>query len=98
MENDIKTIASDGIDKTTRKINAIEFMLKVIHDRGYHLHFCLNVEAAFSGEAEKIEHDLLHSYEEDILNKLKQMLQNEQTKLDTYYYLLAAKDKKVKKL
>lgn len=94
MENDIKTIASDGIDKTTRRINAIEFMLKVIQDRGYHLHFCLNGKTTFSGEAEKVEHDLLYSYEEDILNRLKQMLKEEETKLDTYYYLLAAENKK----
>lgn len=98
MEDDIKTIASDGIDKTTRRINAIEYMVKVIHDRGYHLHFCLNGKTTFSGEAEKIEHDLLHSYEEDILNRLKQMLKEEETRLDTYYYLLAAENKKVKKL
>ena len=94
MEDDIKTIASDGIDKTTRRINAIEYMVKVIHDRGYHLHFCLNGKTTFSGEAEKVEHDLLYGYEEGILNRLKKMLKEEEVRLNTYYYLLATESKK----
>jgi len=94
MEDDIKTIASDGIDKTTRRINAIKFMLKVIQDREYHLHFCLNGKTTFTGEAGRVEHDLLCSCKEDILNRLSKMLKEEETRLDTYYYLLAAENKK----
>ena len=91
IKKDLKIIAFDGIDKTTRKIEVIEFMLSAIQTRKYHLHFCYKHEAAFAGEAEKIEHNLLRDCEEDLINKLKQMLQEEQKSLDTYDYLLTGK-------
>ena len=95
-DDNLKALILDRIDRTAHRIEVIKCMLEYIQDRDYHLHFCYKDEAAFAGEAEQIEHDLLYDVEKDCINKLKQRLQKEQESLDSYDRLLTGKNKNKK--
>lgn len=95
-DNNIKALVIDRIDRIAHRIEIIKYMLEYIQDRDYHLHFCYKDGAAFAGEAEQIENDLLYDVEKDCINKLKQKLQKEQESLDSYDRLLTGKNKNKK--
>ena len=97
MENNnketMKAIMLEKINKLTRKIKVIESMLDDIQYNEYHLHFCYKGEAAFAGEDERIEHDLLSGYEKYVIGKLKHRLHEEQKRLNAYDRILTGKNK-----
>lgn len=63
MEDNLKALILDTIDRTNYAIEVIKYMLDVIQNKDYHLHFCYNDKVVFAGNAEKIENELLRDFE-----------------------------------
>lgn len=95
-KEELKMHVLDRIVRVTHRIQVIEAMINVIQNREYQLHFCFDDQAAFAGEAERIENDLLRGYEKHVIGKLKHRLHEEQKRLDSYDRLLTEKNKNKK--
>lgn len=88
MEDNLKALILDTIDRTNYAIEVIKYMLDVIQNKDYYLHFCYNDKVVFAGNAEKIENELLRDFEKNTIDKLKQKLQQEKESRDSYIKLL----------